>query len=242
MSFFNFWSKHKKFHAAFTLTGGALNILWNSLNDDNSQHDKDAGYNSILKTIKTILIGMACGLSVSFLVIILIAKLTSRKSHLDLKYQKLMKDIDDFSKDLSTLKDAIKVYKESLKNKSKFIKVECNDKLALKIKNLLKNIKKLPQDIPHKFKCPISQEIMSEPIKTADGHIFDRQAIKTWYQTLKNKGVKKPNCIFNCKKLLQDPANLPTDVKLQGKIIKYLSKFVNCNSQNYYHKNGFGIV
>lgn len=35
-------------------------------------------------------------------------------------------------------------------------------------------------EYPEEFKCPISQELMSDPVITADGHSFDRACIERW--------------------------------------------------------------
>jgi len=41
----------------------------------------------------------------------------------------------------------------------------------------------LPIDaIPHRFFCPILQDVMSDPVKTIDGHTYDRPAIERWFQ------------------------------------------------------------
>ena len=43
-------------------------------------------------------------------------------------------------------------------------------------------IASLPEGtIPHHFNCPILQDIMSDPVKTADNHVYDRQAIERWF-------------------------------------------------------------
>ena len=50
--------------------------------------------------------------------------------------------------------------------------------------------------IPHHFNCPILQDIMSNPVKTADNHVYDRQAIERWF-TINNTspltGLRLPN-------------------------------------------------
>jgi len=35
--------------------------------------------------------------------------------------------------------------------------------------------------IPHHFFCPITQDVMNDPVKTADGMCYDRPAIETWF-------------------------------------------------------------
>ena len=36
--------------------------------------------------------------------------------------------------------------------------------------------------IPHEFYCCISQDIMSDPVKTIDNHTYDRSSIERWFQ------------------------------------------------------------
>lgn len=36
--------------------------------------------------------------------------------------------------------------------------------------------------IPHHFNCCITQDIMTNPVKTIDGFIYERDAIETWFQ------------------------------------------------------------
>ena len=40
-----------------------------------------------------------------------------------------------------------------------------------------------PDTIPHCFICPISQDIMRDPVKTIDGFTYDRRSIERWFQT-----------------------------------------------------------
>ena len=35
--------------------------------------------------------------------------------------------------------------------------------------------------IPHHFNCPILQNIMNNPVKTADNHVYDKHAIEKWF-------------------------------------------------------------
>lgn len=37
-------------------------------------------------------------------------------------------------------------------------------------------------NIPHEFYCSISQDIMSDPVKTVDNHTYDRSSIERWFQ------------------------------------------------------------
>ena len=43
-------------------------------------------------------------------------------------------------------------------------------------------ISQLPHGtIPYHFNCPIYQDIMKDPVKTVDNHIYDREAIQRWF-------------------------------------------------------------
>jgi len=37
-----------------------------------------------------------------------------------------------------------------------------------------------PKDTPSQFICPITGEVMRDPVTTADGHAFERRAIERW--------------------------------------------------------------
>eukprot|EP00967_Tisochrysis_lutea_P090449 scaffold129450_cov33-Tisochrysis_lutea.AAC.1 len=39
------------------------------------------------------------------------------------------------------------------------------------------------QTIPPHFFCPITQDLMSNPYRTADGHTYERAAIEHWLDT-----------------------------------------------------------
>lgn len=38
------------------------------------------------------------------------------------------------------------------------------------------------EEIPNEFYCSISQEIMFDPVKTCDGHTYDKKSIITWFK------------------------------------------------------------
>lgn len=50
--------------------------------------------------------------------------------------------------------------------------------------------------IPHHFFCPIFQDVMDDPVKTVDGHTYDRAAIERWFnvkQTSPLTGLTLPS-------------------------------------------------
>ena len=36
--------------------------------------------------------------------------------------------------------------------------------------------------IPKSFLCPISHDVMKDPVRTVDGHVFERDAITEWFR------------------------------------------------------------
>ena len=50
--------------------------------------------------------------------------------------------------------------------------------------------------IPSEFYCPITQSIMSEPVKTCDGHVYDKCAIEKWFE-YKNTSPLTNLCLNN---------------------------------------------
>lgn len=75
----------------------------------------------------------------------------------------------------------------------------------------LKIPKELPQDIPNQFLCPITMDIMSDPVMLTDGHVYERKAIEKWLETnnkspLTNNPIKKDIIIpcFTLRSLMQD--------------------------------------
>ena len=37
--------------------------------------------------------------------------------------------------------------------------------------------------IPHSFRCPITQDVMTNPVAAVDGSVYQREAIETWFRT-----------------------------------------------------------
>jgi len=37
-------------------------------------------------------------------------------------------------------------------------------------------------DTPHGFQCPITMEVMRDPVQATDGHSYERAAIEEWLQ------------------------------------------------------------
>ena len=53
-----------------------------------------------------------------------------------------------------------------------------------------------PLEVPAQFRCPISQEIMEDPVVTSDGHTYERREIFRWlcsHNTSPLTGAPLPN-------------------------------------------------
>jgi hypothetical protein len=64
--------------------------------------------------------------------------------------------------------------------------------------------------VPEKFKCPLTNEIMEDPVVSKFGDSFERKAIKKWMDEMGNV------CPVTKQKL--EPGDLVTDAKLQADI------------------------
>jgi len=68
-------------------------------------------------------------------------------------------------------------------------------------------------EIPHEFICSISQDIMYDPVKTEDGHTYERKAIEKWFES----SMKSPLTGLNLK-----TTALIQNTELKSKIDQYL--------------------
>lgn len=60
---------------------------------------------------------------------------------------------------------------------------EMFDKIKIQEIDIDKLLEDVPYGtIPHQFCCCISQNIMTDPVKTVDGHTYDRAQIERWFQ------------------------------------------------------------
>jgi len=82
-------------------------------------------------------------------------------------------------------------------------------------------------DIPDHFLCPITQEIMANPIRTESGHSFERKALYEWVFFGSN-----PTCPLSRKPL--HPSNFVRDLKLEREIQqwKLLNKMPLSNQED----------
>lgn len=77
----------------------------------------------------------------------------------------------------------------------------------------------LSSEIPNGFICPITIEIMDDPVIAADGHSYERMAIEGWFRTGHDKSPMTGLALAN-----QD---LIPNVNLRKAIAEYLEKRPN---------------
>ena len=68
--------------------------------------------------------------------------------------------------------------------------------------------------IPAEFQCPITEDIMVDPVNLICGHTFDRESIAEWL-------TKYNTCPFDCSGTV-DLVTLHTDLTLRSEIDQYV--------------------
>ena len=43
---------------------------------------------------------------------------------------------------------------------------------------------------PDSYVCPLSRELMQDPVQTADGHTYERSWIESWLQVMRGPGAQ----------------------------------------------------
>jgi len=90
-----------------------------------------------------------------------------------------------FDADLETLCDidGATLLKYNLKN---LTDLGVDLTMAQRILDEVKNISDTMIDIPDEFLCPITCDLMYNPVKCSDGFVYDECAIKEWLLTRRN--------------------------------------------------------
>jgi hypothetical protein len=113
------------------------------------------------------------------------------------------------------LKEAIKRFKADLQQKNTTtiqhwsLSTSTSHDYLINLSDIVANA-----SIPEECYCPITQEIMREPVIADDGHSYEREALQIWY----DQG--NSYCPLNTNKTLTNPAKLPTNCNLQSQIIR----------------------
>ena len=72
--------------------------------------------------------------------------------------------------------------------------------------------------VPVSFKCPITHEIMSDPVVTCDGHVYERSAIQDWFRRAPPGNIISPVTLS-----VLGSRELPSETPLKRAIDEYLS-------------------
>lgn len=73
-----------------------------------------------------------------------------------------------------------------------------------------------PEDIPNEFVCPITTEIIMDPVVAVDGHTYERAAIEEWFKTKSTS--PKTNEVLPSKMLIPNRA-------IRNQILEYIEKY-----------------
>ncbi|KAM9011968.1 WD repeat, SAM and U-box domain-containing protein 1 isoform 2-T3 [Ara ararauna] len=77
-------------------------------------------------------------------------------------------------------KELLNLSKESLINELKIESLGLRRKLLQKIEELRMKTTSVPITIPDEFLCPITRELMKDPVIAADGYSYEKEAIENW--------------------------------------------------------------
>ncbi|XP_025893929.1 WD repeat, SAM and U-box domain-containing protein 1 [Nothoprocta perdicaria] len=77
-------------------------------------------------------------------------------------------------------KELLNLTKESLMNELKIESLGLRSKVLRKIEELRMKMESAPVAIPDEFLCPITRELMKEPVIAADGYSYEKEALENW--------------------------------------------------------------
>uniref|UniRef100_A0A2K6MQS7 WD repeat, SAM and U-box domain-containing protein 1 n=2 Tax=Rhinopithecus TaxID=542827 RepID=A0A2K6MQS7_RHIBE len=77
-------------------------------------------------------------------------------------------------------KELLNLTKESLADDLKIDSLGLRSKVLRKIEELRTKVKSLSSGIPDEFICPITRELMKDPVIASDGYSYEKEAIENW--------------------------------------------------------------
>ncbi|XP_068101813.1 WD repeat, SAM and U-box domain-containing protein 1 [Hyperolius riggenbachi] len=80
-------------------------------------------------------------------------------------------------------KELISLTKDILLNDLKIESLGLRNKIMRKIEELRSKMKAASSDTPEEFLCPITWELMKDPVMASDGYSYERSAIENWIST-----------------------------------------------------------
>ncbi|XP_065787686.1 WD repeat, SAM and U-box domain-containing protein 1 isoform X4 [Muntiacus reevesi] len=77
-------------------------------------------------------------------------------------------------------RELLNLTKESLADDLKIESLGLRSKILRKIEELRTKVKTLSSEIPDEFICPITRELMKEPVIASDGYSYEKEAMENW--------------------------------------------------------------
>lgn len=133
--------------------------------------------------------------------------------------------IEDLKKLKKEMKKFVKEIEKLKQQTNQSLQPLYKTQLAKNIDEKVKKIKLENQSELENYLCPITKEVLREPVRAADNFYYERWALQVWY----NKGNKI--CPFDSKKLLQNPDELQVEEGVQKKVLLVLE---TNNSYSHY--------
>jgi hypothetical protein len=98
-----------------------------------------------------------------------------------IKLDKLIKELQQsvFAENIIQKQMAIDLKDQKHSNHAHKLEAKLSE-LKLVNQELNKRLKDLKQKAPEAFYCPITQDIMQDPVFAADGHTYERVALEAW--------------------------------------------------------------
>ncbi|XP_078183780.1 WD repeat, SAM and U-box domain-containing protein 1 isoform X12 [Callithrix jacchus] len=82
-------------------------------------------------------------------------------------------------------KELLNLTKESLAADLQIESLGLRSKVLRKIEELRTRVKSLSSEIPDEFICPITRELMKDPVIASDGYSYEKEAMENWISTKK---------------------------------------------------------
>ncbi|KAM9284435.1 WD repeat, SAM and U-box domain-containing protein 1 isoform 3-T4 [Cariama cristata] len=82
-------------------------------------------------------------------------------------------------------KELLNLTKENLTNELKIESLGLRSKVLQKIEELRKEMTSVSVTVPDEFLCPITRELMKDPVIAADGYSYEKEAMENWISNKK---------------------------------------------------------
>ncbi|XP_065493566.1 WD repeat, SAM and U-box domain-containing protein 1 isoform X2 [Caloenas nicobarica] len=80
-------------------------------------------------------------------------------------------------------KELLNLTKESLTNELKIESLGLRSKVLQKLEDLRMKMGSVSAAVPEEFLCPITRELMKDPVIAADGYSYEKEAMENWIST-----------------------------------------------------------